>query len=54
MRAAWLLLSGVILGGCATLLHGSPQATADLKNARGEAVGTASLWEDANGVRIIT
>ncbi len=54
MRAAWLLLLGVILGGCATLFHGSPQATADLKNARGEAVGTASLWEDANGVRIIT
>jgi Cu-Zn family superoxide dismutase len=54
MRAAWLLLSGVILGGCATLLHGSPQATADLKNARGQAVGTASFWEDASGVRIIT
>jgi Cu-Zn family superoxide dismutase len=29
-----------------------PQATADLKNARGETVGAASLWEDAGGVRL--
>ena len=47
-----LIVAGLMLSGCATMQAGSPQATAELKNARGEAVGTASFWEDANGVRI--
>ena len=47
-----LIVLGLMLSGCATIEAGSPQATAELKNAKGEAVGSASLWEDANGVRI--
>lgn len=52
MKRLSLFVAGLMLSGCATMPAGSPQATAELKNARGEAVGTASLWEDANGVRI--
>jgi Cu-Zn family superoxide dismutase len=53
MNWRWVVLAGLMLGGCATLMYGGPQATADLKNAKGEVVGTASFWEDAGGVRII-
>lgn len=52
MKGLSLIVLWVLLGGCATMQAGRPQATADLKNAKGEAVGTAGLWEDANGVRI--
>jgi len=49
----WIVLAGVILGGCAAMQYGSPQATADLKNAKGEGVGVVKLWEDASGVRVL-
>ncbi len=52
MKSFSLFAAGLMLTGCATMPAGSPQATAELKNARGEAVGTASFWEDANGVRL--
>jgi len=52
MKSLSLFVAGLMLTGCATMPAGSPQATAELKNARGEAVGTASFWEDANGVRL--
>ncbi len=52
MKSLSLFVAGLMLTGCATMPGGSPQATAELKNARGEAVGTASFWEDANGVRL--
>lgn len=52
MKASLLLIAGLVMGGCATMQYGSPQATAELKNAKGEVVGTAGFWEDANGVRI--
>lgn len=52
MRQHSLIVLGLMLSGCATMQAGSPQATAELKNAKGEAVGSASFWEDANGVRV--
>jgi len=52
MKALGGLLVGFMLSGCATMQYGTPQATAELKNAKGDAVGTANFWEDANGVRI--
>lgn len=51
MKAPWLLVVGLMLGGCATLPYIRPDALADLKNAKGDVVGTAALWEDAGGVR---
>ena len=36
MKGFWVLAAGLMLGGCATLPYTSPQATADLKNAKGE------------------
>lgn len=53
MRPFSLFVTGLMLAGCATMPVASPQATAELKNTRGETVGTASLWEDASGVRIV-
>jgi len=53
MKALWLILAGLLLGGCATMRYGPPQATADLKKASGETVGRTRLWEDADGVRIL-
>ncbi len=53
MKGLSMLVAGLILSGCATMQSGSPQATAELKNAKGETVGTANFWEDANGVRIV-
>jgi len=52
MKRISRVVAGLMLSGCATMQAGSPQATAELKNARGEAIGTASLWEDATGVRL--
>ncbi len=54
MKRLSLFVAGLMLSGCATMPAGSPQATAELKNASGEGVGTASFWEDASGVRIVT
>lgn len=53
MKALWVFVMALILAGCATMQYGSPEATAELKNAKGEVVGTAHFWENANGVRII-
>ncbi len=53
MKTLGILGVGLLLAGCATLQDSSPQATAQLKNARGEVVGTANFWEDAGGVRIL-
>ncbi len=52
MKGLPLFVLGLMLNGCAVMQAGSPQATAELRNAKGEVVGTASFWEDANGVRI--
>ena len=52
MKGHSVFVAGLLLTGCATMQPGSPQAMAELKNAKGEAVGTANFWEDANGVRI--
>lgn len=51
MKRPWLLVVGLILGGCATLPYVRPDAMADLKNAKGEVVGMAALWADEGGVR---
>ncbi len=51
MRGCWILAMGLLLGGCATLPYTRPQATADLKNAKGETVGTAAILVDEDGVR---
>jgi len=47
------LVAGLALAGCASLQYGSPQAMAELRNAKGERVGQASFWEDAKGVRVL-
>jgi superoxide dismutase, Cu-Zn family len=54
MRGRWLLaLLGItmLVGGC-TGWRNPPQATADLKNANGEAIGSAGFWEESGGVRL--
>lgn len=53
MKGLSVLLTGLMLSGCATMFAGSPKATAELKNVKGESVGTASFWESADGVRIV-
>ncbi|MBI4610326.1 MAG: superoxide dismutase family protein [Candidatus Rokubacteria bacterium] len=53
MKWLWLFVAGVMLSGCAAMQFGSPLATAELRNAKGETVGSASFWEDGNGVRIV-
>ena len=52
-RIGIVIITGLALAGCASLQYGSPQATAELRNANGEVVGQASFWEDAKGVRIL-
>jgi Cu-Zn family superoxide dismutase len=47
------IVIGLMLAGCAGLQLGSPQATAELRNAKGEVVGQARFWEDGQGVRIL-
>ncbi len=54
MKGLSVFVAGLLLTGCATIRPGGPQATAELKNAKGEGVGTARFWEDAGGVRITT
>ena len=51
MRRLGIFAAGLMLAGCATTPFQNPQATAELKNAKGEAVGVARLWEDEGGVR---
>lgn len=51
MKRLGLLLAGFLLSGCATSPWFTPQATADLKNAKGERVGTAAFWESRRGLR---
>ena len=51
MKRPWMVLVGVLLAGCATLPYASPQATAELKNAKGDVVGIAALWQVPRGVR---
>lgn len=53
-RIVFGLVVGLALAGCAGLQYGSPAATAELRNAKGEVVGLASVWEDAKGVRIVS
>jgi Cu-Zn family superoxide dismutase len=52
-RIGIVIIVGLALAGCAGLQYGSPQATAELRNAKGDQVGQASFWEDAKGVRIL-
>ncbi len=52
-RIGIVMTIGLMLAGCASLQLGSPQATAELRNAKGEVVGQASFWEDGQGVRIL-
>ncbi len=52
-RIGIVISIGLALAGCASLQYGSPAATAELRNAKGEVVGRASFWEDAKGVRIV-
>ncbi|HSC72104.1 MAG TPA: superoxide dismutase family protein [Candidatus Methylomirabilis sp.] len=51
MRRLGIFVAGMMLAGCATTPFQNPQATAELKNAKGEVVGIATLWEDEGGVR---
>lgn len=51
MKKAWLVVVGLILGGCATYPYLKPDAMADLRNAKGDVVGIAALWEEEAGVR---
>jgi superoxide dismutase, Cu-Zn family len=54
MKTGWLriLAAGAFtLGGCMAWPN-SPQATADLKNATGEVIGSAAFWEENAGLRV--
>ncbi|HSB72778.1 MAG TPA: superoxide dismutase family protein [Candidatus Methylomirabilis sp.] len=53
MKGVWMVVAALVLGGCASLQYGTPQATAELKDAGGKAVGRVRLWESADGVRIL-
>jgi len=54
MRTIPWLVGGLALAGCATMMGGgAPGATADLKDARGQSIGTATLAEDGGKVRIV-
>jgi Cu-Zn family superoxide dismutase len=52
MRTVPWLIGGLALAGCATMMGGGPGATADLKDARGQSVGTARLSDQDGKVRI--
>jgi Cu-Zn family superoxide dismutase len=54
MKAFPIVAFVLFLAGCASMQTGSPRATAELKNAKGDVIGTANLWEDASGVRVVT
>ncbi|HEV8673991.1 MAG TPA: superoxide dismutase family protein [Methylomirabilota bacterium] len=54
MRMIVVLASSLALAGCAAMTGGgAPAATAELKNARGETVGTANLTEQDGKVRLV-
>ncbi|MBI4246981.1 MAG: superoxide dismutase family protein, partial [Candidatus Rokubacteria bacterium] len=54
MRTLSLLVGAMFLvAGCAGMQSGATSATAELKNAQGQIVGTATLTEVASGVRIV-
>jgi hypothetical protein len=48
MKLRLLLIAGLIVSGCASLMYGRPQATVDLQNAKGEVIGSASLIRKAS------
>ena len=52
MRTVTSLIGGLALAGGATMMGGGPSATADLKDARGQSVGTARFTEQGGKVRI--
>lgn len=52
MNRLGILALGLLIGGCATLPYSSPQATAELKNTKGDVVGVAAFWEDEGSVRV--
>jgi len=52
-RVIWLI-GGLALAGCATMTGGgAPAATADLKDAKGQTIGTADLAQQDGRVRIV-
>jgi Cu-Zn family superoxide dismutase len=52
-RVIWLI-GGLALAGCATMAGGgAPAATADLKDAKGQTIGTADLAQQDGRVRIV-
>jgi Cu-Zn family superoxide dismutase len=53
MKILVSLMIPFLLSGCSTMMSRSPQANVELRNAKGESIGSASFWEDANGVRIV-
>ena len=54
MRRILRLVGGLALAGCATMMTGgAPGATAELKDARGQTVGTADLTEQGGKVRVV-
>jgi len=52
MKRLGVLALWLLIGGCATLPYYRPDATTQLKNAQGDVVGVAALWEDEGGVRV--
>jgi Cu-Zn family superoxide dismutase len=54
MKRFGMLALALLVGGCATLGFSRPEATAELKNAKGEVVGTTNFWADDGGVRLVT
>lgn len=54
MRALSLLMGVTfVVAGCAGMQSGANSATAELKNAQGQVVGTATLTEVTGGIRIV-
>lgn len=54
MKATLALVSSLALAGCAAMMAGpAPRATAELRDARGQVVGTATLTEEAAKVRLV-
>ncbi|HEV8306824.1 MAG TPA: superoxide dismutase family protein [Methylomirabilota bacterium] len=57
MKRALVLISGLALTGCAAMggqtAGRTPAAAADLKNAQGQSIGTATLTEQDGKVRIV-
>lgn len=53
MNRVGILALGLLIGGRATLPY-SGQAKVELRNAKGDVVGVAALWQDDAGVRVLT